>query len=250
MTGFWKKLDTVIRAQINDLIDVNKDDDTSRARRKYLARHDVNRSLQGDVKQLQQRIQDALAYEEELQAKIDALYASIAEWDAKADEAVGAGRDDDARLALGRLQQAQRELEMEESALSEHRYLTRELMSQVGALESALFEANQSEGEAVEAPDVPEQRTTSSVLDGLSKQLDQTRETLSQLVEESFKSVTGIGETPDDAQNKAPNRQQPVEEKQKRPAYPVNQRVVDDDLARRRSRLAKPPTSGDSENSE
>lgn len=240
MPSFWKKLDTVVRAQINDLIDTNKDDNTSRARRKYLARHDVNRSLQGDVKLLQQRIEDALAYEEQLQGKVDALYTSIAEWDAKADAALVEGRDDDARLALGRMQQAQRELEMEESSLAEHRYLTRELMSQVNGLESALFEANQ--GEASETVD-PERQDT-NVLEGLSKQLDQTRETLSQLVQESFKSVTGIGEEesePTQSSSQAPS------EKPKRPAYPVNQRAIDDDLARRRTRLAKPPTSEEGE---
>ena len=88
MTSFWKKLDTAVRAQINDLIDFNKDDETSRARRKYLARHDVNRSLQCDVKALKSRIDDALKYEEQIQAKVDALYASIAEWDQKAEGTV------------------------------------------------------------------------------------------------------------------------------------------------------------------
>lgn len=232
MTSFWKKLDTAVRAQINDLIDFNKDDETSRARRKYLARHDVNRSLQGDVKALKSRIDDALKYEEQLQAKVDELYASIAEWDQKADAAVSEGRDDDARLALGRMQQAQRELEMEESALNEHRYLTRELMSQVNALESTLFEANQDA--PTEAAEVDDGQESESVVENIARQIDQTRRTLSQLVEESIKTVTGAGE---------PSASQREDEgtPSTRPAHPVNRREVDNDLEQRRSRLARPP---------
>lgn len=234
MTSFWKKLDTAIRAQINDLVDFDKDDETSRARRKYLSRHDVSRSLQNDVKGLRTRIDDALAYEGQLQAKIDGLYAAVAEWDQKADEAIANGRDDDARLALGRMQQAQRELEMEESSLNEHRYLTQELMSQVNALESTLFEANQNQSEQ---DDGLEEETPAGerVVDNIARQIDQTRRTLSQLVEESIKTVTGADDTP--PKNKPDDAPQPSA----RPAHPVNRRAVDDDLARRRSRLTRPP---------
>lgn len=240
MTSFWKKLDTAIRAQINDLVDFNKDDETSRARRKYLARHDVNKSLQNDVKGLRTRIDDALAYEEQLQSKINGLYAAVSEWDQKADEAVANGRDDDARLALGRMQQAQRELEMEESALNEHRYLTQELMSQVNVLESTLFEANQNQNVPDEVIE-DETPTGETVVDNIARQIDQTRRTLSQLVEESIKTVTGADDTP------AKNQPNEVAQPPARPAHPVNQRAVDDDLAKRRSRLTRPPENPNSD---
>ena len=89
--SFLDKLNTLVKAHVNNLIDPI-DEKSSKSRKKALERNDIRGSLQGDVKILRQRIDAALSYEDEMQAKIDKLYQESNDWDAKADKAVAEGR--------------------------------------------------------------------------------------------------------------------------------------------------------------
>jgi len=241
--SFFKKLNTLVQSQINDLVDFGKDEPSSRARRKFLSRHDVSNDLQNDVKGLRGRIDDALAYEGELQSKIDDLYTQISDWDSKADVAVSENRDSDARFALGRMQQAQRELEMAESALREHRMIAQELISQVNNLEAILDQAQrEAQSELNDTPtgatkvpvevDDDDDEESASIISNISEKLDQSRQALGQLVN---------SHTAPDLPKDAPV----VDEKPQPPKPPINQRKVEDDLAARRSRLSGPPKKQD-----
>lgn len=240
--SFFKKLTTLVQAQINDLTDFRRDDETSRARRKFLSRHQIGKDLQNDARHLRERIEEALAYETELQNKTDALYAQLADLDDQADSAVQAGQDDQARFLLGRLQQAQRELEMNESALREHRIVTGELIQQVNTLEAILEQAQrEAETEKTEQDEglaSPEQRRAtidvvvedqeSGVINVLTDKIESSRRALGQLV--NSKTAPPLS-----------NDKQIIDEAPQPPKPPVNSRAVEDDLARRRSRLSKPP---------
>lgn len=223
-TGFFDKLNTLVKSQLNDLISPI-DEKTSKSRRKALSRQDIRRGLQDDVKTLRQRIDDALAYEGQLQGKVDKLYQEVADLDRRADQAVEAGQEAEARTLLGRMQQAQRELEMMEADLREHRLVTQELISQVNALDGAVYEAEQQAGE--ETRDEPEAEVE-KLTDKIVHQLDDTRQKLSDL-------ITHYSQ-PEAKQTDAPA----ATETGQAAAHPVDKRRVDDDYNARLSRLSKP----------
>jgi phage shock protein A len=225
-TGFFDKLNTLVKSHINDLISPI-DEKTSKSRRKALSRQDIRRGLQDDVRTLRQRIEDAMAYEERLQGKVDQLYQQIADLDRQADQAVEAGREADARLLLGRMQQSQRELEMMEADLREHRLVTQELISQVNALDGAVYEAEQqSKAEVKEEPETEADK----LVDRIGHQLDDTRQKMSDLITHYTQPEMKQAETP--AAPEAETGQAPV--------HPVDKRRVDDDYSARLARLSKP----------
>lgn len=241
--SFFKKLNTLVRAHINDVIDRDDDSPISRSRRKFLARHDIQEGLSGDVAGLRRRVDEALAYQDELQSRADKLYAEISEWDEKADKAVAEGREQDARFAVERLQQAQRELEMNESALREHRSVTEELISQVNTLE-AIVDQSRRESQSGAANDTDEESAADdhSLAQQISERMDRTREQLATLInarrqEATF--TTGEPYTPEQRAS-ADDATEQDSEVPAAPRAPVDRKKVDDDLARRLSRLSKP----------
>lgn len=229
--SFFSKLNTLVQSQINDIINPI-DEKSSRSRRKALSRMDIQRGLQDDVQTLQTRVNDALKYQDDLQAKVDNLYREVADWDAKADAAVANGREDEARNALGRMQQAQRQLEMVEADLQEHRYVTQELISQVNMLDGVVREASQQPEDVT--PD--ESADADKLGDQILHHLDQTRQKLSDLV------ASYTAKTTDEEPAKPPKMHIIEEPPQPKPevTHPVDKRKVDDDLSARLARLSKP----------
>lgn len=265
MPSFFDKLNTLVQSQINSVVDP-VDEKTSRSRRKALARHDIRNGLENNVAELRQRVNEALAYQDEMEAKINKLYQESADWDRKADEAVEAGRENDARIAIGRVQQAQREIEMMEADLREHKYLTQELISQVNTLDGVITEARNVTPDDSAPADENEANDIDRIGQQIVQTLDDTRQRLSDLVSNYTTQVTGqepsgepypkpektnepyrpeqkrrvpIVEADDDIDNPAtPTRAQPRN-------HPVNSRKVDDDLSARLARLSKPEKDGD-----
>ncbi|MEM9953821.1 MAG: hypothetical protein AAF846_19585 [Chloroflexota bacterium] len=244
--SFLNKLNTLVQAHINNIVDPI-DEQMSKSRKKALSRQDIRGSLQKDVQLLRQRIDEALTYESELQAKADKLYGEIADFDDKANEAVRDGRENDARFALGRMQQAQRDLEMIEADLQEHRTITQELISQVNMLDSTIQAAEVASQEADDDEDVsiPVNTKSSTTSSGqanveeigaqIVKQLDNTRQNLSNLISEYTSKVMS------DEPRQMPEVNDPPERSRTRPtSHPVNRSKVDDEYEARLSRLSKP----------
>jgi hypothetical protein len=225
--GFFGKLNTLVKAHINNVLDPI-DEKTSKSRKKALSRQEIRGGLQSDVKLLRQRIDDALKYEGELQSKVDKLYQEISELDAKADKAVAEGRELEARSSLGRIQQAQREVEMFEADLHEHRTVTQELISQVNMLDSTI--------EAVQGQEPQSSETGTEDLGAqIIKSLDDTRQNLRELISTYTAKVTAQEEQPTEIivdEEPDPNRNAVK--------HPVDKGKVDDDYAARLSRLSKP----------
>lgn len=153
MNDLFKKLNVLLQSQINDLVD-NRDSDSKRGRRLSVSR--LGSNVDGEIGQLRTRVDQALAYETELQAQVDKLYAKVAELDEKADAAVLAGRDADARFAVQQLKEAQRQLNFLESDLREHRLITQELLSKVNMLEATVEEARRPQTDEQPARTEPE----------------------------------------------------------------------------------------------
>lgn len=240
--SFFKKLNTLVRAHINDVVDRGDDSPISRSRRKFLARHDIQEGLSGDVAGLRKRVDEALAYQDELQTRTDKLYAEISEWDQKADQAVAEGREQDARFAVERLQQAQRELEMNEAALREHRTVTEELISQVNMLE-AIVDQSRRESQSDAVDDTEEAATEDhSLAQQISERLDRTRDQLTSLINARRQEATFTTGEPYTPEQRVASRETPQDDSPPpaAPRAPVDRKKVDDDLARRLSRLSKP----------
>ncbi|MGB1287070.1 MAG: hypothetical protein ACPG7F_11095 [Aggregatilineales bacterium] len=252
--SFFKKLNTLVQSHINDVLDPM--DDTSvdarerRQRRNLLSRREIQSGLTGDVKELRTRIDEAVAYEDQLQGKIEKLYSDIARYDAAADEALARADDTAAQRAVSSLKQAQRELEMQEADVREHRFITQELVSKVNQLESTLETAKRQQAEELRQAEsdnrqekitadndtdrtsiplsvVEEDDQGNEVVREISRKLDNTRQKLSELV-----ATQGSGLL---------NRADDVVDEVKQPEHPVSRRDIRDDLAERRSRLSAPP---------
>jgi len=152
MADFFRKLNTLISSQINDVLRPITGEDDDRGR-KRIARSQVRQGLARDVEMLRKRIADAQDYQQTLQARAAKLRQDVARWDAAADQAVAEGRQLDARFALEQLQKAQQNLERTEIELQQHQAVTDELISKVNYLD---YVVHQAEDEAAEvSPNVP-----------------------------------------------------------------------------------------------
>lgn len=249
--SFFDKLNTLVKSQINDVVSPmdERDERNSRARRNALSRLDIRRGLQEDVSVLRQRIDDALAYQDELQTRVDKLYAEIADWDRKADQAVNEGRDADARNYIGRMQQAQRELEMAEADLVEHRHITQDLINQVDMLDSVVEEA-QGQGNDQETVVRDNDPDIAQMGEQLVQKLDDTRKQLSDLISgyydqarETYRPEAREVDIPEADDNTPVRRSRtgppPIKQEPQR-QHPVSQDKVDEDFEARLSRLSKP----------
>lgn len=238
--SFFKKLTTLVQSQINDIVDpMNRDDAAAgQTRRRILGRQEVSRGLEGDAITLRKRVDEALDYEGKLQAQVDKLYQEIARLDAEADELLRNGEEDTARQKLGRLQQSQREVDSLELDLHEHRVITQQLMSQVTQLEAVVEQAKREQAEkaALEAAakanasipvEIEPEDETDSAAGSIVAKLNETRQKLGELIANRTGQPLA---KPDEV----------VEELPPPPVHPVDRKKVDEDMAKRISRLAKP----------
>ncbi|MCA9915849.1 MAG: PspA/IM30 family protein [Anaerolineae bacterium] len=242
--SFFDKLNTLVRAHVNNIVDPI-DENTSRSRRKALARQDIRRGLQDDVKTRRKRIEDALAYQDQLQAQVSKLYKEIQDYDAQADQAVSEGREEAARYAIRRMQQAQRQLEMTEADLREHQYLTQDLISQVNTMEGVIEQAQPEEASRQPA-NTEDDESVDNIGAQIVQQLDDTRQRLGDLISSYTRTVTNDFGDPEAAAREAAEARAKEEPNESRPVtHTVDSRKVDDDLSARLARLSKPPKDGE-----
>lgn len=213
MNDLFKKLNVLVKAGINDLL--GEEHAVGRARRRPLRPEQLGKDIDREITALRQRINEALAYEDELQAKVYTLSEEVARWDRQADEAVVAGNDAAARHAIDQMQGAQKRLAMAESDLHEHRVVTQELIERVNMLEAAVADARRAEKQSEGAQAA--QTTIQTAGQALSDVLRDARE-----------RIAGMGDL-------ISTRQEST-----MPAEKTDNQSVEDDLARRRERLSKP----------
>jgi len=215
MNDLFKKLNVLVKAGINDLL--GEENVVGHSRRRPLRPEQLGKNIDREISSLRQRINEALDYEDELQAKVGSLTDEVARWDAQADEAVAAANDAAARHAIDQMQAAQRRLAMAESDLHEHRLVTQELIERVNMLEAAVADARraQAEQQSEEAQSV--QTTIQTAGQALSDVLRDAREKLA-----------GMGDS------------MSTRQELDTPAQQQDDQSVEDDLARRRERLSKP----------
>ncbi len=238
--SFFKKLTTLVQSQINDIISPMSSDDDNKGDvvRRILGRHEVRQGLEGDAVTLRKRVNEAVEFEGKLQAQVDKLYQEIANLDAEADALLQAGNEDTARQKLGRLQQTQREITSLENDLYEHRTITQQLMGQVAQLEAVVEQAKREQAEKAAQQtaaktnasipvEVENDDETETLVGGIAAKLDETRQKLGELIANRAGQPLS---KPDELVDELPPPS----------VHPVDRKKVDEDMAKRISRLAKP----------
>lgn len=247
---FLKKLNLLVQSQINDVINPLRDETEGPARRRAAARSGLSSDMAKDVVTLRKRVEEALAYEDKIQKQITSLYDEVSELDTKADEALRANMESQARGYLGQLHAKQRQIASLESDLNEHSIVTQELLSQVNTLEGVLEQTRREQAEQAEqSADKAEQSVrrqqtkiqvemdeadeqmqeadakAEQVMETLARKVDETRRKLGELINTQDKPLARVDEV--------------VDEVPPPPVHPVDRKNVDDDLSRRIDRLSR-----------
>ncbi len=210
MSDLLQKLHVLIRAGLHDLIGGDATDRGSI--RRVLTSRRIGQNFDEEIKALRSRINDAIAYEDQLTAQAATLREEVESLDRQADTAVSEGAEDRARLLVAQMQRAQQRLAMAEADLREHRFLTQDLIQRVNTLEAIVSEARAAEeSDATDrSADPGEQpRDLAGVLRQIRQQLDA-----------ELSSSPGVST--------------------EHASTPTDSRDVEADLERRRSRLSKP----------
>lgn len=203
MNDFLKKLNVLIRSNLNDALDST----SPRPRASSLGR-----GIENEIAALRVRIDDALAYEETLRRRLLELDDEIARWDAQADRALEAGDDAGGRYALQQMRRTEGRQAGLSRDLRQHQQSAAEFIEQVNRLEAY---AAQQKGSLTNAPPLARGSDARGARD-LADTLREAREAAPRTsLEMPTSSAQGDDEPADEA--------------------------LDRDLERRRQRLSKPP---------
>lgn len=213
MSDLFRKINTLLKSNLNDVIGERKSGEAPR--RSFVAGKGIDR----EIGVLRQRINDAVAHENRLEAHVQAVHEEIARFDQKADEAVRQGSEAQARYLIDQMQRAKQRLRLAEADLAEHQLVTQELIQRVNLLEAAVAE-NKAQ-QAVEPS--PSGAILEQPVQVLSEVLKETREKITSLIEAS---------PPLPVQEESPSSVLDGEP-------PAHDPTIEDDLEARRQRLSK-----------
>lgn len=179
MPSLFDKLNTLVNAQVNDLLDKNPKSPLARIKLKAA---DAEKRPRQSAQALRQRLDEALDYEDELQAKIATLQRETAEQDRQVDLALRSGDQIGARRMQSLLNMKQQQLTIAESELRDHRLLTQHLLQEMSTVEMAL--ANQDRRD--EPPAAPAvESDNNSLIGSVTDKLDEARAGLESLISSS-----------------------------------------------------------------
>ena len=171
MSSLLDKLSILVNAQVNELL--------GRSPRSPLARlplyqRESAANPRHAAAQLRQRLEEAISYEDELQAKIDRLLQEAMDIDEQVDSALQAGDSVTSRRLQGQLNAMQQQLGIAESELQDHRLVTRHLMQELNELDFALDE-QERRGARIPVQDAePDSRVSpASVLESAANRFNQ-----------------------------------------------------------------------------
>ena len=196
MTDLFDKLSTLVNAQVNDFLGRNPKSPLARiALNADEAEKDPRRSAQS----LRERLEEAIDYEDVLQAKIDEKMNEVLELDHLVDEMLHSGDEYSSRRLQGQLNMKQQQLTIAESELRDHRLLTQHLMQELSTLDMALDNQERQARKQSSAGEPasgrtripvdgksalygPDGTTDKSILETVSNKFDETRANLENLL--------------------------------------------------------------------
>jgi len=243
MSDLFDKISTLINAQFNDLLGRNPRSPLARIR---LNAEDADKNPRHSARSLRQRLEEAIEYEDELQAAVDERMRAVVELDKLVDEMLSSGDRSSAERLQGQLNMKQQQLTIAESELHDHRLLTRHLMRELSALESAL-DNQERRASSTGRRRIPLDGAASTggmggsakktVLDAVTERFEETRANLENL----------LGNTPEPAPPERARRYQKFEiiDEEPDPRRPKPPKNDAPDMSDRLSRLSKPAADDD-----
>lgn len=144
MDDLFKKLNTLIRANLGEVPNI------------HLPRLQRSVDLDKQVEDLRKKVNEALEYEDTLQATVHNLRAEAEKLDAEADAAIQRGMDDQARRLLDQLKRTEQRLAMAESDLREHQRAVEDLIKRVNQLDATVAD---NKATAQQQPPAPRQES-------------------------------------------------------------------------------------------
>jgi len=196
MSDLFDKISTLINAQFNDLLGKNPRSPLARIK---LNAEEAEKNPQRSAHSLRLRLEEAIEYEDELQARIDERMTEVVELDKLVDEMLRSGDEYSAQRLQGQLNMKQQHLTIAESELHDHRLMTRHLMQELGTLEMALDSEEQRQRaqtsssagktripiDGVASSARQRENVKKSFLDAVTDKFDETRANLESLLDSS-----------------------------------------------------------------
>lgn len=214
MNDLLKKLNVLVRSSVNSPAHNEPRQQHETDRRSAVLGKNLDREIAG----LRERVNDAVRYEEELNARLRQLEDEAARWDLQADEAVTQGNEAGARYAIEHLRRAQQRAAMTQADLRAHQQATQELIQRVNTLDAVAADARRSQGEQESSPSA-ESHAPLHVPD------------LGNVLREAREKITALGEVA--------AAQRELQTAEPSAAEPEEDGAVDADLESRRQRLSK-----------
>ncbi len=220
MNDFFDKLNTLVRVKLSDLLGESKltsaSDDMPPTTMQQVTK---------DAENLRTRVNDAVGYEDKLQAQINDIHKQLGTLNRQADEATQKGNEAMARYFIEKIVQLQNRLATLEKDLQDHRQLAQDLIQKVNILETTLADIQsqattpptQATGVQKNAADKFSELVNDAQrrINALGDRIKTRKETLQSEIADDMPSVTEIpSDKPSDAD-------------------------IEDDLERRRNRLSK-----------
>lgn len=145
MSSLLDKINTLLRSRVESFLEEDLRLGGSRERRSLLSAERLGGDIDREIAALRERIEQAISYEENRQAEIDALHQEAADWDLKADNALLNNDEVTARNALARMKRAEQKATLLEADLIQHRRNTADFIERVNVLEGLVAEARSQE---------------------------------------------------------------------------------------------------------
>lgn len=218
MSDLFRKLNILLKAGIKDVLGNSPLQHPLRSRK-------LGKDLQSEVEMLRGRINDAIAHEETLKAKVDLLRLEAEKIDQEADGEVQVGNEAQARYLIGQLQRKYQFIGIAEADLREHQLVTQDLIQRVNMLDAVVAEAqNQQRAESTSDMDIKEEQISESE-SKLTNTLRNVRETMSSIAD----NIATVAQEGSSKEASSVDTQSADDE-----------RMIGDDLDSRRQRLSKP----------
>ena len=135
MSSIFDKINTLVNAQVNDFLGRNPKSPLARIK---LNAEEADKNPRRSAQTLRQRLEEAIEYEDDLQATVDLIMREATDLDLQVDHLLQAGDEVGARRIQGQLIMKQRQLSIAESELRDHRLMTQHLMRELSTLEMTL----------------------------------------------------------------------------------------------------------------
>ena len=243
MSDLFDKISALINAQFSDLLGRNPRSPLARIR---LNAEDADKNPRQSAHSLRQRLEEAIEYEDELQAAVDERMRAVVELDKLVDEMLRSGDQFSAQRLQGQLNMKQQHLSIAESELRDHRLMTRHLLQELQTLEMALdnqARRNQAQPSAsarktripidgVGSPDKQRATVKRSIMDAVTSKFDETRANLENLLDNA--------PVPERASRPRGIQRFEIVDEEPDPRQPKPRKKDEPDMNARLSRLSKP----------